>query len=505
MKIIINGLFENDLLCFLPEIFLISFILFLLLLALVINNNKFYNFPFMLKISSLLTIYGLLLTILLYLNNITFTYSIFLNQYISYNLIVFFKIFILSIAVSVIYLSLDYFELENIKSFEYIIICLLALIGMLLMISSNDFIFFYLSVELQSLALYLLAAYKKYSNFSTEAGLKYFILGAFSSGLLLFGISLIYGFTGIINFSELAFFLTDTEIYNDLSNLIIIGFLFFFVGLLFKLAAAPFHMWAPDVYQGAPTSVTLFFSVLPKTAVIIFLIRILHIIFLDLVYYIDKVLIYSAVLSLIIGICGAIYQIRIKRLLAYSAISHMGFILLGFIGNTYEGLFSVVFYLLSYIILNISIFGIVLSLRNRITGSLVRDIKDLIFLPKTNMPLAIMLTIVLFSIGGIPPLIGFFSKFFIFINLIALELYFVAILSIIFSVIGIIYYIRLIKLMFFNLSNINLIWYRSVSKINAFFIVITMLFNILFFLYPAPIVYMLENNLINLFLILIIS
>lgn len=497
--IIINGLFEQDLISFIPEIFLSCFIMFLLTFGLLINSNKGLNFPYMLKICSFLAIYILFFVLLLYYNNITFDYNIFLNQYISTRLILFFKLLLISIAIIVILLSFDYYRFEQIYTFEYIIIYLLALLGMLLMLSSNDFIFFYLSIELQSLALYLLAAYKRYSNFSTEAGLKYFVLGAFSSGLLLFGISLIYGFTGLTNFTELSYFLIDAEIMDEMSRLIIVGFLFFLVGLLFKLAAAPFHMWAPDVYQGAPTIVTLFFSTLPKLAVLGFLIRILDLIFIDFGFFTDQVLIFSALFSLIIGVFGAIYQVRIKRLLAYSAISHIGFMLLALVGQTREGLFAVLFYLVAYLMIVLSIFAIILSLRNRISGYLIRDIKDLSTLSHVNLPLAFIFSIILFSIGGIPPLIGFFSKFYVFLNIIELELYLIALIAIISSVLGIIYYIRLIKIMFFtNIINDTKIFYASISKVQSFIIILTLFINLFFFLYPAPLIFLVTENLMYL-------
>lgn len=494
MNILLNGIFENDFLCFIPEIFLSLAIMFILVFCLVLNNVKDLGFPYMLHVGTYFAILSLFLVLLLYLNAPVSVYSIFLNQVVSTKFILFFKILLLTLAITVLFISLDYYKPEGIQSYEYVIIYLLALFGMLLMISSNDFVFFYLSIELQSLALYLLAAYKRYSNFSTEAGLKYFVLGAFSSGLLLFGISILYGFTGLTNFTELGYFLSDLEVNQEVLNLVVVGFIFFLVGLLFKLAAAPFHMWAPDVYQGSPSIVTLFFSVLPKVAVLAFLIRALNTTFADLLFYTDQILAYSAVLSLVLGVLGAIYQTKIKRLLAYSAISHMGFMLLGLVGNTSDGLFALNFYLIVYVLNVLCIFSIVLSLRNKVSGYLVKDIRDLVSLGVSNIPLALIFSLILFSIGGIPPLAGFFSKFYVFVNLVYLKFYFISILGVLASVVGIIYYIRLIKLMFFSGATQPVIWFEPVTKIRANVIAITFLANVLFFVYPAPFVVLIVHN-----------
>ena len=498
-NIILQNLFFNDLTCLIPELYLTGVIIFLLIFALLINNCKSLKNPYMLSIISKLLILSFSLTSLLYINNITYNYKLLLNQFVSSDLIIFFKVFILIISIVVLLISLDYYHKENFNTYEYAIIYSLAIVGMLIMLSSNDFILFYLSIELQSLSLYLLAAYKKYSNFSTEAGLKYFILGAFSSGLLLFGISLIYGFTGLTNLDEISYLLTDINFTNSLYNPCLLGFLFIISAFFFKLAIVPFHMWAPDVYQGSPTIVTLFFSVLPKLAVLIFLVRLINTTFIEFAYDWNQLLSYTALLSLIIGALGAIYQTQIKRLLAYSAISHMGFISLALLSNTNEGLFAFIFYIIVYVIINLNIFSIILSLRNRVTGQLVKNIKDIAPIINSNIILAISFTLILFSIGGIPPFIGFFSKFYVFLSLIENKLYFISIIGILSSVLGIIYYIRLIRIMFFNseVNNISLFFFE-VNKTKSYIISLTLLINIFFFIKPGLLIFTVTNFIVEL-------
>ena len=367
------------------------------------------------------------------------------------------------------------------------------LLGMMTIISSNSLLTFYLGIELQSLCFYILVAFKPFNNYSTEASLKYFILGAFSSGLLLFGCSLIYGFTGTINFYDLEQLFYLSGIPNSIYSGTLLGIIFFVIGLLFKLAAAPFHVWAPDVYEGAPTIVTAVFAIVPKISIILLLTRLVSGFLSEDLLNLNQIIIYSGLLSLVVGTFGALYQVKLKRLLAYSAIGHMGFILLAFADFDVDSLFSILFYLTVYVFLSISLFSILLSIRNVSSGLKIKKINELVLLFKSNSFLAISFSIVLFSIAGIPPLLGFYSKFYVFVSLLKSNLYLIALFSSLVSVIGSLYYIRLIKLMFFKVFDYN-IFYFNISKLNAYLLSFTMLLNIYFFLYPS----LLVNSLLSL-------
>ena len=395
------------------------------------------------------------------------------------------------------------------------------------MISSYDFISFYLTIEFQSLCFYVLAASKRNSEFSTEAGLKYFILGAFSSGILLFGFSIIYGFTGMTNFGELSLLFTGlgdnlmnqsvmtgeqvstlsigsalpfdgVEMSNEhantiSSNGILLGILFVAVGFLFKLTAAPFHMWAPDVYEGSPTAITAFFSITPKIAIIAVFIRLFLYSFYDLIFPFQKILLFCSGASMIVGALAALSQHKIKRLLAYSSIGHIGYILLGFACATGEGIEALTIYLIIYVVMTINIFAIILSLRGvnkSASGDSVRIkyISDLAMLGSTNPILAFTLSCTLFSMAGIPPLAGFCSKFYIFFSALNASLYFFAFLGVITSVISCFYYIRLIKIMYFEKRS-NWIVYKPMAKEISILLGITLFFILFFFFYPAPFFY----------------
>lgn len=453
------------------------------LIAFLVIIDYFYNYKIILSsIAANLTLIVLFLSFIL-VNNNSFDFLIFNQLLIQDNFNNVIKSVTLISLISCIIFSYNYLYKEKIVQYEYFLLLLLSLIGLFTIINSNDLITMYLGIELQSLSFYILASFKVYNNFSTEAGLKYFILGAFSSGLLLLGCSLIYGFTGTTQFNDLYFLLANNSGEINISPGILVSSLFLSVGILFKLGAAPFHMWLPDIYDGVPTSITAIFAILPKIAILTLLLRLSHKIFSNEFFLWHQILIYSAVLSILIGTMGALYQSKVKKLLAYSAISHIGFILIGLVTLNSFGLFSLLFYILTYIIISINIFATILGLRKLDNNVKIKKINEFNVLFKSNKILAINFGLILFSITGIPPLAGFYSKFYIFISAIQSELYIIAIFAAIISVIASMYYIRLIKLMFFKQIN-YWTFFMEMPKKNSYLISLTLLFNMLFFCYP---------------------
>jgi NADH-quinone oxidoreductase subunit N len=332
----------------------------------------------------------------------------------------------------------------NINLFEYPILILLATIGMMIMVSANDLIAIFIGLELQSLTLYVLAALNRNHLASSEAGLKYFLLGALSSGLLLFGLSYIYGFTGNTNLNLISTTVTSGNIG------LIIGIVFVCSGIAFKVSAVPFHMWTPDVYEGAPTPVTAFFALAPKVAAIALAVRFLIVGFGDIAFDWQQIIIFLSIASMVFAAFAAIAQKNIKRLMAYSSIGHVGYALIGLVCGTPQGISSLVIYLSIYLIMNIGVFSFILSMKNK--GEYYENISDLSGLYKTHPYYSVIITILMFSLAGIPPLAGFFGKFYIFIAAIESNLLLLAIVGILASVIGAFYYLRIIKVIYFDES-----------------------------------------------------
>tara|TARA_B100000524_G_scaffold311497_1_gene188080 strand:- start:1829 stop:2923 length:1095 start_codon:yes stop_codon:yes gene_type:complete len=319
-----------------------------------------------------------------------------------------------------------------------------SVLGMMIMIGSNDLIVFYMGLELQSLALYVLATFNRDQLKSSEAGLKYFVLSALSSGLLLYGCSLIYGFTGSTNFDVIANQLNSNE------YALTFGIVFILVGLAFKISAVPFHMWAPDVYEGSPTSVTLFFTMVPKIAALTVLIRFLYVPFLNLIDQWQMIIVFLSLASMIFGAVAAIGQTNLKRLVAYSSISHVGYALAGLATGSNEGIQSSVIYITIYILMNLGLFSCLLMMKRN--NVYYEQIDDLSGLSKNHPLLSLSLLIILFSLAGIPPLAGFFAKFYIFKSVIEQSMFFLAIVGLLSTVIAAFYYLRLIKIMYFDLE-----------------------------------------------------
>ncbi len=375
----------------------------------------------------------------------TYTFS---NLFVADDFTQYMKMLVLVAAALAVIMSREFFKLEGDERFEFPVLLVLATVGMMVMVSANDLMSLYMGIELQSLSLYVLAAFKRDSERSTEAGLKYFVLGALSSGILLYGCSLIYGFIGSTNFSSIGNVISN---YGDHGAPIgvIIGLVFVLAGLAFKISAVPFHMWTPDVYEGSQTPVTAFFAVAPKVAALALLARTLYVPFGDMSASWSQVIIFMSVASMILGSFAAIMQTNIKRLMAYSSIGHVGFALLGLISGTSEGLRGLIIYMTIYLVMNVGMFVCIMSMRRKEDG-MVEDIKELSGLAKTDPPLAAFISIFMFSLAGVPPLAGFFAKWYVIIPIVRDGNFILATIAVLASVVGAYYYIRIVKLMYFD-------------------------------------------------------
>ena len=420
----------------LPEIFLSLAIMFMLILGVFKKKSSklIQNFSLIILLITAVITFNETLS-----NNTTliFKESMIIDYFSS-----FMKIITLIAAFLVLTISSSYLKTLKLLKIEYPILILSSVLGMMIMISSNDLIVFYMGLELQSLALYVLATFNRDNLKSSEAGLKYFVLSALSSGLLLYGCSLIYGFTGSTNFQEIASQL------NSNNYAVTFGIVFILVGLAFKISAVPFHMWAPDVYEGSPTSVTLFFTMVPKVAALTVFIRFLYVPFLNLIEQWQMILIFLSIASMIFGAIAAIGQQNLKRLIAYSSIGHIGYTLAGLAAGTNEGIQSSIIYITIYIIMNLGLFSCLLMMkRNEIY---YESIEDLSGLSKNHPLMSISLLVILFSLAGIPPLAGFFAKFYIFKSVLEQSMYFLAIVGLLSTVIAAFYYLRIIKIIYFD-------------------------------------------------------
>jgi len=458
----------------LPEIFLSLSIFVTLLIGVFFKNsyNLVTNITYLIVISLLLIIF----------NSFNESGNLFSNSFVSNSFTNFFKILILLGTLFVMLITQDFIKEMKINCFEYPLLLLFSVLGMFFMVSSNDLMSFYLGLELQSLALYILASIDRDNLKSNESGIKYFILSALSSGLLLYGCSLLYGFTGSTNFEEISL---KMEFENTGA---VFAMVFVLVGLAFKVSAVPFHMWTPDVYQGSPSSVTSFFAVVPKVAGIAILIRFVQIPFEQLTDQWKNILIFMALASMILGAVAAIGQTNIKRLIAYSSIGHIGYALAGISTGTVTGYSSSITYISIYVIMNLGVFGCIFLMKKE--GKYCEDIKDLAGISKQNPLLAISFLIIMFSLAGIPPLAGFFAKFYVFMSVIESGMYTLAIVGLLSTVISAFYYLRIIKIIYFDEIK------NPFDKIKNLGITSTVLLScsilILFFLYPSIL-----NNIVN--------
>jgi len=377
-------------------------------------------------------------------------------------------------------LGYDSLERDNISRSEYPVLVLLSTLGMMMMVSANDLMSLYMGLELQSLALYVMAAINRDNVRSTEAGLKYFVLGALSSGMLLYGASLIYGFAGTTNFDAIAALFKAGQV---APVGVVVGIVFLMAGLAFKVSAVPFHMWTPDVYEGAPTPVTAFLSAAPKVAAIALFLRVLVGPFGGLVSEWQQVIVFISIASMAVGAFAAIQQTNIKRLMAYSSIGHMGYALIGLATASPKGVSGVVVYMAIYIAMGLGTFACIVSMRR--DGKSVETIADLAGLSRTKPLMALMLAIFMFSMAGIPPLAGFFGKLYIFLAAIEAKMVTLAILGVLASVVGTFYYLRIIKIMYFDEPAEAM---EPMGATAAAVCGVTALFTVGFFLYPAPVV-----------------
>jgi len=418
----------------LPELFLSITIMFLLMLGVFIKKSF--------KLVNLLTILSLIFAIVLVLNQPNEIIKIFNESYIIDKLSIFMKVLTLLFCLFVLLSSKDYIKSNSIDKIEYPIIILASTLGMVLMISSYDLIIFYLGLELQSLCLYILASFKRDDERSTEAGLKYFVLSALASGLLLYGCSLIYGFTGSTNFEIIS------ENLREANTGAVFGMVFIIVGLAFKVSAVPFHMWTPDVYEGSPTSVTSFFALVPKIAALTVFIRFMYVPFINVISHWQTIIIFLSIASMILGAVAAIGQSNIKRLMAYSSIGHMGYALAGLAPGTNTGIHSTIIYLTIYLVMNLGAFGCIFMMKRE--NVFYEKINDLSGLSKNHPMLALGFLIILFSLAGMPPLAGFFAKFYIFMAVIEAKMYTLAIIGLVTTVVSAFYYLRIIKVIYFD-------------------------------------------------------
>ena len=393
----------------------------------------------------------------------------------------FVKLLVLAGSAAAILMSLDDLRRAKASRFEIPVLILLSTVGMMMMVSANDLLALYLGLELQSLALYVLAAVRRDDVRSSEAGMKYFVLGALSSGMLLYGASLLYGFAGTTSFAGLA---TAASAPGAATNLgLIAGLVFLLVGLAFKISAVPFHMWTPDVYEGAPTPITAFFAAAPKLAALALLARVLFDGFGGLFVQWQKIVIFLAIASMLLGAFAAIGQTNIKRLMAYSSIGHVGFALVGLAAGSAEGIEALLIYLAIYLVMTLGSFACILAMR-REEGP-VEDIYELAGLAETNLPMAFILAMLFFSLAGVPPLAGFFAKFYVFAAAVKAELYGLAILGVLSSVVGAFYYLRIVKVMFFDEAKPG---FSPTAPYVRFVMIAAGLFVLFYAVYPSPLI-----------------
>ncbi|MCG5234138.1 NADH-quinone oxidoreductase subunit NuoN [Xanthobacter oligotrophicus] len=383
---------------------------------------------------------------------------------------------VLGAVVSLI-MAVDWQAREKQAKFEYAVLIVIATLGMCMLVSAGDLIALYLGLELMSLSLYVVASINRDSIRSTEAGLKYFVLGALSSGMLLYGASFIYGFTGSVNFLQIA------AVAKEPSPGLIFGIVFLLAGLCFKVSAVPFHMWTPDVYEGAPTPVTAFFASAPKVAAMAIFVRVVIEAFPHVTHQWQQIVAFVSLASMVLGAFAAIGQRNIKRLLAYSSIGHMGFALVGLAAGTAEGVRGVLLYMTIYVVMTLGTFACVLTMRRK--GQAVETIEDLSGLARRNPLMALALGALMFSLAGIPPLAGFLAKYYVFVAAIQAGLYGLAVVGVLASVVGAFYYLRVVKIMYFD------------EPVEAFdpmptelkaVLAVSGLFTIFYFVYPAPLI-----------------
>ena len=473
----------KNLIIIVPEIFLGTSTIALIIYGSSIINNQKKNFPLIINAISKLCILTLTFTIfLIYDNNLTYDTFLYSKTFIKDDLGTIVSIVLLCAAILCFLITESYLNHQKLPAFEYVIILLLAIEGLLLLCSSFDLISIYLAIELQSLSFYVLAGYKKNSTFSTESGLKYFILGSFSSGFLLFGFSIIYGLTGMTCFEDISlyFFTIDKT-----DNFIDIALIFVLVALFFKLSVAPFHLWSPDIYEGAPSISTVFFAVLPKISLLVLLVRLFYFSFFKITPLYFEIFSSIAILSVLIGTLGALKQRKVKSLIAYSSISHVGYLLVAFSTLCFEGIQVLFFYILIYMLTSVCVWAIFMAvnLKKYYLIKTSKHLSDFTSLSILNPVLALILSLTFLSLAGIPPLIGFYAKAIVFLCAVEASLFLTTFIILLISVISAFYYLRIIKTVYFeNTTNLKL--YCNIEYIQSFIISLISLNFVFLFLNP---------------------
>jgi NADH-quinone oxidoreductase subunit N len=459
--------------------------LFIVLSALVLLMVGAFNGNKSTATINVLAVMVLVGSSVLMLNNVPENESLLGNMLIKTPFTQFVKQLILISGVLTLILTQEWLKEQENQRFEYPVLVLLAVAGMMFLVSANNLISVYVAVELMSLALYVLASFQRDNLRSTEAGLKYFVLGSLASGIMLFGMSLVYGFSGTTEFSSLNALFTDgldvAKNLNLIAGGLLVGIILMLVGFAFKVSAAPFHMWTPDVYEGAPTPVTLFFATAPKVAGIAIFVRVLLEPFGKAIFVWQDIIVFISIASMLVGAFGALTQTNIKRLLAYSSIGHVGYVLVGLATGTIAGVQGILIYLNLYIIMSAGAFGCILLMKQH--GKWVEDISDLAGLSQTHSRMAFALAIFLFSMAGIPPLAGFFGKFYIFIAAVQNGMYLLAVIGVLSSVVSCFYYLKIVKTMYFDAPKER--FDSGVSLPMQFVIACCTLFTLCFFALPS--------------------
>lgn len=500
---------SSDFSYILPELFLLTAVLFLLVYGIFMEKSK-YNY----KISSEFLFYSVIIlffTFLLTLNVVNFDNRVLFQGLVGIDTATsLVKLFILLISCGCLFISSDYLDKSRLGCFEFFVLYLLCVFGVMFFISALDLFMLFLALEIQGICFYALVAINRNSGYCAEAGIKYFVLGAFSSGVLLFGISMIYGSTGSTNMLSIFHFLQNIDLAiiqdllylnSDFSNPIfitnsklVLGFLFMFIGFLFKVTAAPFHMWAPDIYEGAPFATVVFISTVPKVAVFFMFIKFVGFYFVKIAFLWKYLFILSGILSIIVGTLFAIRQYKTKRFLAYSSITHMGYILLGLSTGTFEGLKFAMIYVVVYVLTLLNIWGLI-SIMEQNYSQKIDSILDFGGVFYKNRLIGASLVITLFSLSGLPPFIGFFAKYFLLSTMVHSSMYILTVLVIFSSLFSIYYYVKIIKIILFDSKTKFLVIKQSPN----FALTCTMSLSLLllFIFYEIPLVQTLSESLIQ--------
>ena len=488
------NLYICDWITIIPEIFLVLSVVLLLLYSAIYSVSPFLNYPVLITNTLWLSIYILFIAFFLNYNVNLFFYST-INFLIVDYFGKFIKGIVIVLTICVLITFLNYNKYEYINNSEYSIILILTILGTLLVISSYNLIVLYLAIELQSFCSYILCSFKRNSEHSAEAALKYFILGAFSSSFLLFGCSLVYGFAGVLNYDQLLIlYIGEFSNYSDING-VVIGIIFILVSLLFKLAAAPFHFWSPDVYEGSPIIITLFFAIVPKFGIFVFFMRLFFDSFYNLFIPLQFFIVICSIISMLVGSFGALSQNKLKRLLAFSSISHVGYMLMCLSSFCIDNIYSLIVYLIFYVIMLLSSFLLIIMLNNNININRLKYIEDLVYLSKTNFFLGIPFLITFFSISGIPPFSGFFAKLFVFYTAIGQQMYLLCFVGIFTSIISCFYYLRIIQLVYFTQIT-KWVSFKKLEKETSIILTLTTLLLILFIIHPNLLLKYIYNSVI---------